>query len=96
MNIKCFTNPDNVVYADVEEFADHFGKECGINDLRQQLEDFRSAPKPNGKVIKGTKRTAIRLLVPNLYFPDANIKMGDSVWVYLGESYEIYCLYWPA
>ena len=30
MRVEWFENQDNVVYADIDEFADNFGKETGI------------------------------------------------------------------
>lgn len=94
MKINGFKDPDKIVYADINQFADNFGKECGISDLRGRIEAFKANPTKDGEVIQGVKRTALRLLVPNMYF-DEKIEMGDTVWVYLGELYEIYCLYWP-
>ncbi|MDD4376895.1 MAG: hypothetical protein PHH48_01910 [Eubacteriales bacterium] len=94
MKLSWFKNPDNVVYAPVDEFADNFGKEVGINNLRAELEAFKNNPEPKGKSLQGTKRVTLKLLIPNLYF-DEKIDMGDSVWVYIGENYESYCVYWP-
>lgn len=96
MKLVEFKNPDKIVYADINEFADNFGNETGISDLREKIEAFKANPTKDGEVLKGTKRTAVRLLIPNLYFEgEENIEMGETVWVYLGELYEIYCLYWP-
>lgn len=96
MKLIEFKNPDKIVYADINEFAGNFGKETGITDLREKIEAFKAKPTKEGEVLKGTKRTAIRLLIPDLYFDgEEKIEMGDTVWVYLGELYEIYCLYWP-
>ena len=96
MKLVEFKNPDKIVYADINEFADNFGKETGISDLREKIEAFKANPTKDGEVLKGTKRTAVRLLIPNLYFEgEENIEMGETVWVYLGELYEIYFLYWP-
>lgn len=86
-------NPDNIVYADIDQFCDNFGKETGISNLREKIEAFKANPSKDGEVLTGIKRTAIRLLIPNLMF-DEKIEMGDTVWVYLGEMYEAYCLYW--
>lgn len=95
MKLIEFKNPDKIVYADINEFADNFGKETGISDLRAKIEAFKANPTKDGEVLKGTKRTALRLLIPNLYFEgEEKIEMGETVWVYLGELYEIYCLYW--
>ena len=96
MKLIEFKNPDKIVYADINQFADNFSKETGITDLRGKIEAFKANPTKEGEVLKGTKRTAIRLLIPDLYFEgEEKIEMGETVWVYLGELYEIYCLYWP-
>lgn len=94
MRIAEFKDPDRIVYADINQFADNFGKEVGISDLRAKIEEFRSNPCRDGQVLSGVKRTTLRLLIPNEYF-DEKIEMGETVWVYMGELYEIYCLYWP-
>ncbi len=94
MNINIFKDQEMVAYVDINKFADNFGKECGITGLREKIEKFKANPIKEGEVIKGTKRTAIRLLIPNLYY-DEKIEMGDTVWVYIGDLYERYCLYWP-
>ncbi|MBN7774225.1 hypothetical protein [Clostridium aminobutyricum] len=94
MNIKWFKDPDNVVYADVNQFAENFSKETGIDNLREKLEEFKKNPVKEGKILTGKKRTSIKLMVPNLTFGQP-IEMGETVWVYLGENYESYCLYWP-
>lgn len=96
MKSTFFRDPDNIVYADINQFADNFGKETGIDNLREKIEAFKANPSKEGEVIKGTKRTAIRLLIPDMYFEgEEKIEMGENVWVYLGEMYEVYCLYWP-
>ncbi|XVG94875.1 hypothetical protein ACGCUQ_04580 [Eubacteriales bacterium KG127] len=96
MRSTFFKNPDNIVYADINQFADNFGKETGIEHLREKIEEFRANPTKEGVILKGTKRTAIRLLVPDLVFgKDEGIELGENVWVYFGELYEVYCLYWP-
>ncbi|MDO4545523.1 MAG: hypothetical protein Q4C25_05145 [Bacillota bacterium] len=97
MRFGWFQDPDNVVYADVEEFAEHFGKETGVENFRQKLEDFRDNPTKDGILLKGRKRTTLKLFIPDLYFEDKKekLQMGDTVWVYLGEYYPCYCVYWP-
>ena len=97
MRFGWFQDPDNVVYADVEEFADHFGKETGIENFRTKLDAFRAQPTKEGILLKGKKRTTVKLFIPDLYFSDKKTKleMGDTVWVYMGEYYPCYCVYWP-
>lgn len=94
MNIEWFKNQDNVVYAPVDEFVTNFEKEAGLTRLRDEVENFRKNPNEEGKILRGKRRSSVKLIVPNLIF-DEKIEMGDSVWVYLGETYETYCLYWP-
>lgn len=92
MNVNRFRNQENIVYADIDKFVDNFEKETGIENLKKQLEDFKANPVPEGKLLKGKKRTSIKLLIPNLTFNEP-IEMGENVWVYMGENYEIYCIY---
>ena len=44
MNVNWFKNPDNVVYADVNQFCDNFGIETGIENLREKLDNYRANP----------------------------------------------------
>lgn len=92
MNLSWLKNPNNVVYADVDKFVDNFGKETGIENLRQKIEEFDAYPTKEGVVLKGKKRTSIKLFIPDLVF-DEHIERGENVWIYMGESYECYCLY---
>lgn len=92
MRLSWFKNPDNIVYADAEEFMDNFSKETGIEDLRQQIEAFYANPTKEGLQLKGVKRTAVKVFIPDLVF-DEHIEMGENVWLYMGENYECYCLY---
>ncbi len=94
MNINWFRNPDHVVYTTVEQFADNFGKETGIDDLKGEIERFRLDPEEVEKNLKGKRRTSLKLFRPNRVF-DEQLDMGDEVWVYLGENYQSYCIYWP-
>lgn len=92
MNLNWFKNPDNVVYADIGEFTDNFSKETGISNLRDEIERFEADPVKEGIVLKGRRRTSIKLFIPDMLF-DEHIEMGENVWVYMGENYECYCLY---
>lgn len=94
MRVEWFEDQDNVVYANVDEFADNFGNETGIANLRGKIEAFKKNPTSEGVIYRGIKRSALKLFVPDMTF-DKHIDMGESVWVYIGESYPAYCLYWP-
>jgi hypothetical protein len=93
MTLNWFKNVDNVSYSNIDDFADNFAKESGISNLRQEIEEFKENPIKEGKTLLGKKRTSLKLLIPNDYF-NADIPMGDSVWIYVGEHYPAYCLYW--
>lgn len=92
MRQSWFENPDNVVYTTIAQFADNFGKEAGIPDLGRQIKDFMDNPAEEGKLLKGTKRTAVKLFVPDMVF-GKHIEMGEKVWVFVGETYPAYCIY---
>lgn len=92
MNVEWFKNPDNIVYADADSFMDNFSKETGISNLREKVENFVKNPKKEGEVLTGRKRTSVTVFIPDLTF-DEHIQMGENPWIYMGESYECYCIY---
>lgn len=92
MNVNWFKNPDHVVYADAKEFVENFEKETGISSLKERIEEFEVNPVKEGIILKGIKRTSVKLFIPDLVF-DEHIEMGENVWIYMGENYECYCLY---
>lgn len=98
MRQEWFEDPNNVVFIDSEEFLDHFGSETGIPRLRQEVENFWLRPRREGMSVRGTRRTTLKLVIPDLYFGTA-IDRGDNVWIYMGEQYPAYCLMmspeWP-
>lgn len=91
MNISWFKNPDNVVHIHTEVFAERFWEKFGVWDLKSQIDKFKEKPTKEGKIIKGTKRSSIRLFIPDLIF-DERIEAGEKVWVYIGEFYPCYVL----
>ena len=66
LRIGWLENPDNIVYADLNEFADNFGNEVGISNLKQEILNFRQNPTAEGIVLKGKKRSALKLFVPDM------------------------------
>lgn len=92
MRLEWFENPDNVVYVEREKFVDNFAKETGIPKLGEEIESFELRPEREGRVVKGTRRTSVRLMIPNITF-GSDIEMGDNVWLYIGEQYPAYCIY---
>lgn len=94
MNIKWFKNKDNIVYAEADNIIPLLAKETGILDLEGQIKSFKANPLAEGLTIRGKKRVALKLMIPDLMF-DEHLEMGENVWVYLGETRECYCLYTP-
>lgn len=92
MRQSWFENPDNVVYTTIAQFADNFGKEAGIPDLGKRIKEFRDNPKEEGMLLKGTKRTAVKLFIPDMVF-GSHLEMGENVWLFVGETYPAYCIY---
>ncbi len=93
MRLSWFENSDNVAYVEFGEFVENFGKEVGVAHLGDKIEEFRKNPIPEGIMITGTKRTALKIFIPDLVF-DKHIDMGESVWIFIGEMYPAYCIYW--
>lgn len=97
LTFEWLKNQDNIVYMNVEDFSVQFAKQVKIDGLREKLEQFREHPVKDGVLIKGNKRSTCKLFIPDLYFADREEKldMGDTVWVYLGDMYACYCVWWP-
>ena len=92
MTLEWVKNRDNVAYVDAKDFFHNFSKEAGVPDLEAQVRAFAADPVKEGVIIKGTKRTALRVFIPDLYF-DEKIEMGENPWIYLGDFYPAYCIY---
>lgn len=92
MTLKWLKNPDNISYVDADQFMDNFSKETGIDNLREKVKAFADNPTKEGVLLKGTKRTSVKLFVPDIVF-DEHLDMGENVWMYMGEHYDCYCVY---
>ena len=94
MNVNWFKEPEHVVYVEAERFLPEFSRKVKLPDLPAQVEAFRVQPAPEGKNIRtGMKGTSLKLFVHDLVFEE-KLDMGDTVWVYLGQTHVSYCLYW--
>ena len=94
MNVNWFKEPEHVVYVEAERFLPEFSRKVKLPDLPAQVEAFRVQPAPEGKNIRSDmKGTSLKLFVPDLVFEE-KLDMGDTVWVYLGQTHVSYCLYW--
>ncbi len=91
-NVAWFKNQDNVSYCTADAFFANFGKEAGISNFREKVEAFVKAPTAEGITLIGTKRTSVRVFIPDLTF-DEHIEMGEYPWVFVGAMYPAYCIY---
>ena len=94
LNLTWIKNPDHVSYCKENEVLPRLARELGIADLAQQVEEFRTHPTAEGVNLKGKKRTTLKLVIPNLTFPEP-VEMGENVWIYMGELCPAYCLFTP-
>ena len=56
LRIGWLENPDNIVYADLEEFADNFGNEVGISNRAQGEETLGAEIVYPGYAVRQTHR----------------------------------------
>ncbi len=94
LTVSWLTDAENVVYGREDELIPQLAKDLMIPDLMDAVEAFRQAPTREGLVLKGGRRSSVRLFVPDLCF-DRHIDMGENVWLYLGEMSPAYCVYQP-
>ena len=92
MNLDWFKNEDNISYVEADQFLANFEKETGISNLKEKITEFMKDPTPEGLQLTGVKRTAVTVFVPDVTFNE-HIEMGENPWIYMGESYEAYCIY---
>ena len=94
LSLTWINNPDHVAYCKEAEIVPRLSRDLGISNLAQQINSFRENPAAEGVILRGTKRSSVRLFIPNLFFGET-IDMGENVWLYLGEMNPAYCLYTP-
>ncbi|MDY6037892.1 MAG: hypothetical protein SPI74_02730 [Eubacterium sp.] len=92
LRLEWLKDGDNVAYVEAAQFMDNFEKETGLSKFRKEVEDFVANPTPEGKTLIGTKRTAVKIFIPDVSF-DEHIEMGENPWIYMGEHYPAYCIY---
>ena len=94
LTLNWLKDEENVVYGREEEIVPALSKDLLIPDLMEQIERFRQSPVKEGVILKGGRRSSVRLLIPDLYFGQ-HIDMGENVWLYLGEMSPAYCTFRP-
>lgn len=94
MNIHWFKNPDHIVYVDASKDLPMLAKQLKIPNLPGEVMAFKENPGKEGKNVFGLKRSCVKMFIPDLTF-DEHLDMGENVWLYLGEMYDCYALYWP-
>lgn len=92
LNLEWLKNGNHVSYCDADRFIENFGKETGVSGLREKLEAFVKNPVPEGVTYTGTRRTSIKIFIPDLMF-DEHVEMGENPWIFIGEMYPAYCIY---
>lgn len=63
-----------------------------VSRISNRRHSFPRASDGEGDVLKGKKRSALKLFIPDMLF-DKHIEMGENVWVFIGETYPAYCIY---
>ncbi len=94
LSLNWLKDENNVVYAKQSDIVPILSRDLRIPDLEQRIEAFRESPEKEGVIVKGNKRSSVRLFIPDLLF-DEHIEMGESVWLYIGEMYPAYCIFQP-
>ena len=94
LTLNWLKDENNVVYAKQSDIVPVLARDFRIPDLAERIEAFRANPDKDGIIIKGNKRSSVRLFIPDLLF-DEHIEMGESTWLYIGEMYPAYCIFVP-
>lgn len=94
LTLNWLKDEENVVYGREEEIVPALAKDLMIPDLMEKIECFRRSPVKEGVILKGGRRSSVRLFTPDLYF-GRSLDMGENVWLYLGEMSPAYCIYRP-
>lgn len=92
LTLNFLKDEENVVYAPEAEIVPQLAADLLIPNLDETIERFRQSPVKEGLILKGGRRSSVKLFIPDLYF-DRHIDMGENVWLYLGEMSPAYCVY---
>lgn len=94
LTLNFLKDEENVVYAPESEIVPQLAADLLIPNLDEAIERFRQSPVKEGLILKGGRRSSVKLFIPDLYF-DRHIDMGENVWLYLGEMSPAYCIFHP-
>ena len=94
LTLNWLKDEENVVYGREAQIVPELSRDLMIPDLMEQIERFRRSPVKEGVILKGGRRSSVKLFIPDLYF-DRPIDMGENVWLYLGEMSPAYCAFRP-
>ena len=94
LTLNWLKDEENVVYGPEDELIFQLAGDLMIPDLKDAVERFRRAPVKEGVILKGGRRSSVKLFIPDLYFGQ-HIDMGENVWLYLGEMSPAYCAFRP-
>ena len=94
LTLSFLKDAENVVYGPEAEIVPQLAGDLLIPNLDEAIERFRQSPAKEGVILKGGRRSSVKLFIPDLYFGQ-HIDMGENVWLYLGEMSPAYCIYRP-
>ncbi len=94
LTLSYLKDVENVVYGPEDEIVPQLARDLLIPNLDEAIDRFRRSPVKEGLILKGGRRSSVKLFVPDLYFGQ-HIDMGENVWLYLGEMSPAYCIYRP-
>ena len=94
LTLSYLKDVENVVYGPEDEIIPQLAGDLMIPNLDEAIERFRQSPVREGLILKGGRRSSVKLFIPDLYFGQ-HIDMGENVWLYLGEMSPAYCIYRP-
>lgn len=94
LTLNWIKDSKHVEYCKESDLIPRLSKELGIPDLQAQIDGFRAKPAAEGLILRGARRSSVKLFIPNLFFGE-EIDMGENIWLYLGDLQPAYCVYIP-
>ena len=80
LTLSYLKDVENVVYGPEKEIVPQLAADLLIPNLDEAVERFRRSPVKEGLILKGGRRSSVKLFIPDLYF-DRHIDMGENVWL---------------
>ena len=77
LTLSYLKDVENVVYGPEKEIVPQLAADLLIPNLDEAVEGFRRSPVKEGLILKGGRRSSVKLFIPDLYF-DQHIDMGRT------------------